>query len=147
MPVMLTDSHNLAEPYVMNEIKDIEITIAAPNGGIKELFVTVESQALGTLLEQIGLSSLISPGIDLCHPDETAADVLGSVVGFPVGDEVLNQNSVLFKVGATFVGILAGNEIPSDVEGEPNIYKFHLRVTDNAGASTEATLTLVQPAK
>lgn len=145
--VMLTDSHNLAEPYVMNEIKDIEITIAAPNGGIKELFVTVESQALGTLLEQIGLSSLISPGIDLCHPDETAEDVLGKFVGFPVGDEVLNQNSVLFKVGATFVGILAGNEIPSDVEGEPNTYKFHLRVTDNTGASTEATLTLVQPAK
>lgn len=145
--VMVTDDHDLSTPYVMNEIKDIEINISAPNGGIKELFVTVESQALGTLLEQIGLSSLISPGVDLCHPDETAAEVLGSVVGFPVGDEVLNQNSVLFKVGATFVGILAGNEIPSDVEGEPNTYKFHLRVTDNAGVTTTATLTLLQPSK
>ena len=52
--VMLTDSHNLAEPYVMNEIKDIEITIAAHSEIARELFVTVESQALGTLLEQIG---------------------------------------------------------------------------------------------
>ena len=79
--VMVTDNHNLAEPYVMNEVKDIEITISAPNGGIKELFVTVESPALGTLLNAIGLSSLLSPGVDLCHPDATAAEVLGSVVG------------------------------------------------------------------
>lgn len=145
--VMVTDNHNLAEPYVMNEVKDIEITISAPNGGIKELFVTVESPALGTLLNAIGLSSLLSPGVDLCHPDATAAEVLGSVVGFPVGDEVLNQTSIPFKVGAEFVGILAGSAIPSDVEGQPNTYKFHLRVTDNAGASTTATLTLVQPSK
>lgn len=145
--VMVTDNHDIAEPYVMNEVKDIEITISAPNGGIKELLVTVESPALGTLLEQIGLSSLLSPGVDLCHPDATAADVLGSMVGFPVGDQVLNQTSIPFKVGATFVGILAGNEIPSDVEGQPNTYKFHLRVTDNAGTTTSATLTLVQPSR
>lgn len=141
--VMLTDSHNLAEPYVMNEIKDIEITIAAPNGGIRELLVTVEAPALEPLLQQIGLGALVTPGIDLCHPDETAEDVLGNFVRFPVGDEVLNQNSVLFKVGQDFVEILAGLESAE----EPNTYKFHLRVTDNAGASTEATLTLVQPAK
>lgn len=141
--VMLTDEHDLAKPYVMNEIKDIEITIAAPNGGIRELLVTVEAPALEPLLQEIGLGALVTPGIDLCHPDETAEEVLGSVVGFPVGPDVLGQSSILFKVGQDFVGILAGLESAE----EPNTYKFHLRVTDNADASTEATLTLVQPAK
>lgn len=141
--VMLTDNHNLAEPYVMNEIKDIEITIAAPNGGIRELLVTVEAPALEPLLQEIGLGALVTPGIDLCHPDETAAEVLGSVVGFPVGNDVLGKSSIPFKVGKDFVGILAGLESAES----PCTFKFHLRVTDNAGASTEATLTLVQPAK
>lgn len=141
--VMLTDSHNLAEPYVMNEIKDIEITISAPNGGIGELLVTVEAPALEPLLQEIGLGALVTPGIDLCHPDETAAEVLGSVVGFPVGNDVLGKSSIPFKVGKDFVGILAGLESAES----PCTFKFHLRVTDNAGASTEATLTLVQPAK
>lgn len=141
--VMVTDDHNLAEPYVMNEIKDIEITIAAPNGGIRELLVTVEAPALEPLLQEIGLGGLVTPGIDLCHPDETAAEVLGSVVGFPVGNEVLGQLSIPFKVEKDFVEILAGLESAES----PCTFKFHLRVTDNAGASTEATLTLVQPAK
>ena len=141
--VMLTDNHNLAEPYVMNEIKDIEITIAAPNGGIRELLVTVEAPALEPLLQEIGLGALVTPGIDLCHPDETAAEVLGTVVGFPVGNDVLGKSSIPFKVGKDFVGILAGLESAES----PCTFQFHLRVTDNAGASTEATLTLVQPAK
>lgn len=141
--VMLTDNHNIAEPYVMNEIKDIEIAISAPNGGVKELLVTVDAPALEPLLEGIGLSTLVTPGVDLCYPDETAADVLGSSVGFPVGDQVLNQTSIPFKVGAAFVQILADLESAES----PCTYKFNLRVTDNAGGTTSATLTLVQPAK
>ena len=140
--VMLTDNHN-AEPYVMNEIKDIEIAISAPNGGVKELLVTVDAPALEPLLEKIGLTTLVTPGVDLCNPDQTAAEVLGSVVGFPVGNQVLNQTSIPFKVGADFVQILAGLESAES----PCTYKFNLRVTDNAGGTTSATLTLVQPAK
>ena len=141
--VMVTDNHDIAEPYVMNEIKDIEITISAPNGGIKELLVTVDAPALEPLLEEIGLTTLVTPGVDLCYPDQTAAEVLGSVVGFPVGEQVLNQTSIPFKVGADFVQILAGLESAES----PCTFKFNLRVTDNAGGSTSATLTLVQPAK
>lgn len=141
--VMVTDNHDIAEPYVMNEIKDIEIAISAPNGGIKELLVTVDAPALEPLLEEIGLTTLVTPGVDLCYPDQTAAEVLGSVVGFPVGEQVLNQTSIPFKVGADFVQILAGLESAES----PCTFKFNLRVTDNAGGTTSATLTLVQPAK
>ena len=143
--VMLTDDHDLSEPYILNQIKDIEIAIAAPNGGIKKLIVTVEAPALEQLLESVGLADLVSPGVDLCHPSPEAADVLGpSLVGFPVGDQVLNQTSVPFTVAAKFVEILAGLE--PHTEGVPNTYQFNLRVTDNAGGSTEASLILVQAA-
>lgn len=141
--VMVTDNHDIAEPYVMNEIKDIEIAISAPNGGIKELLVTVDAPALEPLLEEIGLTALVTPGVDLCYPDETATKVLRDIVRFPVGDQVLNQTSIPFKVGADFVQILAGLESAES----PCTFKFNLRVTDNAGGTTSATLTLVQPAK
>lgn len=143
--VMLTDNHDLSKPYVMNEIKNIEINISAPNGGIKELLVQVESPALAPLLSEVGLDGLVDPGVDLCHPDEASKEVLGSVVGFPVGDQVLDQTAILFTVGSSFVEILA-NLDPLEA-GVPNSYTFHLRVTDNAGGTTSASLTLVQSTK
>lgn len=143
--VMLTDDHDLSKPYIMNEIKDIEINISAPNGGIKELLVRVESAALAPLLSVVGLDGLVDPGVDLCHPDEASKEVLGSMVGFLVGDQVLNQTSIPFTVGSSFVEILA-NLDPLEA-GVPNSYTFHLQVTDNAGGTTSASLTLVQPTK
>lgn len=141
-PTIVMQGHDLAQPYVLEAAEDVIIDIEAPGGGIQALKVKIESEALIPLLETVNMSSLLD-WFDLCTVDQEQADFLGSFVGFPVLDEVRNQPSVRFPVGATFVGIL--KELDPSTPGVPNTYKFHLEVTDNSGVTTQAVLTMVQP--
>lgn len=139
-PAIVMMGHDIAQPYVLETATDIRVDIAAPNGGIKSLMVKIDSQALAPMLAS---APRLLDWFDLCTIDGEEADFLKTIVGFPVGSEVLNQSAIYFVIDATFIGILQSLE--PETEGKPNTYKFHLEVTDNSGATTQAVLTMVQP--
>ena len=140
-PTIVMQGHDIAQPYVLETASDIRVDIEAPNGGIEKLMVKIDSRALAPMLAS---APRLLDWFDLCTIDGEEADFLKSVVGFPVGSEVRDQTASYFVIDATFIGIL--QSLDPETAGEPNTYKFHLEVTDNAGGKTAAVLTMVQPA-
>lgn len=108
------------------------IDIAAPKG-ISELHVKIECDNLAAEdLEAVGLAS----EFDLAHPGDLA-EALGEGLGFPVGDQVIDQTEVKFDI-TPFLSLLCYF---------PGNNNFTIRVVDNAGNEAVQMVRFYVPAE
>lgn len=95
--------------------------------GIKNLYVTIQSEALEPALPSVGLTS----HFNLAHPETPELEAaLRDDLGFKVSEDVVNQTRVEFNISG-MVPLLAG------FAGEHN---FVLEVEDNDGNRKSTTL-------
>lgn len=102
---------------------ELKVTIKAANG-IANLYVDIISETLD--VSEVGLPK----SFDLAYPGDNSEALSG--LGFPVGDEVINQTEVTFDI-STFTALLPtfkGN------------HDFKIRVVDSKGLEETKTLKL-----
>ena len=138
-PTIVMQGWDIAQPYVLETVDPVRVDIAAPNGGIRSLLVRIESGPLQEIL--VSVSEALTGEFDLCEiqPGTPEGDLLADGVGFQIGDEVKGQQSTYFEINSEILTALKSLGDPGEK------HYFHLRVIDNAGGETSATLTLVRP--
>lgn len=138
-PTIVMQGWDIAQPYVLETVDPVRVDIAAPNGGIRSLLVRIESGPLQEIL--VSVSEALTGEFDLCEiqPGTPEGDLLADGVGFQIGDEVKGQQSTYFEINSEILTALKSLGDPGEK------HYFHLRVIDNAGGETTATLTLVRP--
>lgn len=138
-PTIVMQGWDIAQPYVLETVDPVRVDIAAPNGGIRSLLVRIESGPLQEIL--VSVSEALTGEFDLCEiqPGTPEGDLLADGVGFQIGDEVKGQQSTYFEINSEILTALKSLGDPGEE------HYFHLRVIDNAGGETTATLTLVRP--
>lgn len=138
-PTIVMQDWDIAQPYVLETVDPVRVDIAAPNGGIRSLLVRIESGPLQEIL--VSVSEALTGEFDLCEiqPGTPEGDLLADGVGFQIGDEVKGQQSTYFEINSEILTALKSLGDPGEE------HYFHLRVIDNAGGETTATLTLVRP--
>ena len=138
-PTIVMQGWDIAQPYVLETVDPVRVDIAAPNGGIRSLLVRIESGPLQEIL--VSVSEALTGEFDLCkiQPGTPEGDLLSTGVGFQIGDEVKGQQSTYFEINSEILTALKSLGDPGEK------HYFHLRVIDNAGGETSATLTLVRP--
>ncbi|OUN59842.1 hypothetical protein B5G16_03320 [Alistipes sp. An66] len=138
-PTIVMQGWDIAQPYVLETVDPVRVDIAAPNGGIRSLLVRIESGPLQEIL--VSVSEALTGEFDLCEiqPGTPEGDLLSTGVGFQIGDEVKGQQSTYFEINSEILTALKSLGDPGEK------HYFHLRVIDNAGGETSATLTLVRP--
>lgn len=139
-PTVVMQGWDITQPYELATNDPVRVDISAPNGGIQSLLVRIESTTLEGILAS--MSDVLTGEFDLCEIDAESEEgqLLKGAVGFQVGDEVKGQPSTFFEIPSEIIGALKNLSQPGES------HKFHLKVIDNAGGSTSATLTLVIPA-
>lgn len=138
-PTIIMQGWDISQPYVLETVDPVRVDIAAPNGGIRSLLVRIESGPLQEIL--VSVSEALTGEFDLCEiqPGTPEGDLLADGVGFQIGDEVKGQQSTYFEINSEILTALKSLGDPGEE------HYFHLRVIDNAGGETTATLTLVRP--
>lgn len=138
-PTIVMQGWDISQPYVLETVDPVRVDIAAPNGGIRSLLVRIESGPLQEIL--VSVSEALTGEFDLCEiqPGTPEGDLLSTGVGFQIGDEVKGQQSTYFEINSEILTALKSLGDPGEK------HYFHLRVIDNAGGETSATLTLVRP--
>ena len=138
-PTIVMQGWDITQPYVLETVDPVRVDIAAPNGGIRSLLVRIESGPLQEIL--VSESEALTGEFDLCEiqPGTPEGDLLSTGVGFQIGDEVKGQQSTYFEINSEILTALKSLGDPGEK------HYFHLRVIDNAGGETSATLTLVRP--
>lgn len=138
-PTIVMQGWDIAQPYVLETVDPVRVDIAAPNGGIRSLLVRIESGPLQEIL--VSVSEALTGEFDLCEiqPGTPEGNLLSTGVGFQIGDEVKGQQSTYFEINSEILTALKSLGDPGEK------HYFHLRVIDNAGGETSATLTLVRP--
>ena len=138
-PTIVMQGWDITQPYVLETVDPVRVDIAAPNGGIRSLLVRIESGPLQEIL--VSESEALTGEFDLCEiqPGTPEGDLLADGVGFQIGDEVKGQQSTYFEINSEILTALKSLGDPGEK------HYFHLRVIDNAGGETSATLTLVRP--
>ena len=138
-PTIIMQGWDITQPYVLETVDPVRVDIAAPNGGIRSLLVRIESGPLQEIL--VSVSEALTGEFDLCEiqPGTPEGDLLADGVGFQIGDEVKGQQSTYFEINSEILTALKSLGDPGEE------HYFHLRVIDNAGGETTATLTLVRP--
>ena len=138
-PTIVMQGWDIAQPYVLETVDPVRVDIAAPNGGIRSLLVRIESGPLQEIL--VSVSEALTGEFDLCEiqPGTPEGNLLSTGVGFQIGDEVKGQQSTYFEINSEILTALKSLGDPGEK------HYFHLRVIDNAGGKTSATLTLVRP--
>lgn len=138
-PTIVMQGWDIAQPYVLETVDPVRVDIAAPNGGIRSLLVRIESGPLQEILASE--SEALTGEFDLCEiqPGTPEGNLLSEGVGFQIGDEVKGQQSTYFEINSEILTALKSLGDPGEK------HYFHLRVIDNAGGETSATLTLVRP--
>lgn len=138
-PTIVMQGWDIAQPYVLETVDPVRVDIAAPNGGIRSLLVRIESGPLQEIL--VSVSEALTGEFDLCEiqPGTPEGDLLADGVGFQIGDEVKGQQNTYFEINSEILTALKSLGDPGEK------HYFHLRVIDNAGGETSATLTLVRP--
>lgn len=138
-PTIVMQGWDIAQPYVLETVDPVRVDITAPNGGIRSLLVRIESGPLQEIL--VSVSEALTGEFDLCEiqPGTPEGDLLSTGVGFQIGDEVKGQQSTYFEINSEILTALKSLGDPGEK------HYFHLRVIDNAGGETSATLTLVRP--
>lgn len=138
-PTIVMQGWDITQPYVLETVDPVRVDIAAPNGGIRSLLVRIESGPLQEIL--VSVSEALTGEFDLCEiqPGTPEGDLLSTGVGFQIGDEVKGQQSTYFEINSEILTALKSLGDPGEK------HYFHLRVIDNAGGETSATLTLVRP--
>lgn len=138
-PTIVMQGWDIAQPYVLETVDPVRVDIAAPNGGIRSLLVRIESGPLQEIL--VSVSEALTGEFDLCEiqPGTPEGNLLSTSVGFQIGDEVKGQQSTYFEINSEILTALKSLGDPGEK------HYFHLRVIDNAGGETSATLTLVRP--
>ena len=138
-PTIVMQGWDITQPYVLETVDPVRVDIAAPNGGIRSLLVRIESGPLQEIL--VSVSEALTGEFDLCEiqPGTPEGDLLADGVGFQIGDEVKGQQSTYFEINSEILTALKSLGDPGEK------HYFHLRVIDNAGGETSATLTLVRP--
>ena len=138
-PTIVMQGWDITQPYVLETVDPVRVDIAAPNGGIRSLLVRIESGPLQEIL--VSESEALTGEFDLCEiqPGTPEGDLLADGVGFQIGDEVKGQQSTYFEINSEILTALKSLGDPGEK------HYFHLRVIDNAGGETTATLTLVRP--
>lgn len=138
-PTIVMQGWDISQPYVLETVDPVRVDITAPNGGIRSLLVRIESGPLQEIL--VSVSEALTGEFDLCEiqPGTPEGDLLSTGVGFQIGDEVKGQQSTYFEINSEILTALKSLGDPGEE------HYFHLRVIDNAGGETTATLTLVRP--
>lgn len=138
-PTIVMQGWDITQPYVLETVDPVRVDIAAPNGGIRSLLVRIESGPLQEIL--VSVSEALTGEFDLCEiqPGTPEGNLLSTGVGFQIGDEVKGQQSTYFEINSEILTALKSLGDPGEK------HYFHLRVIDNAGGETSATLTLVRP--
>lgn len=138
-PTIIMQGWDISQPYVLETVDPVRVDITAPNGGIRSLLVRIESGPLQEIL--VSVSEALTGEFDLCEiqPGTPEGDLLADGVGFQIGDEVKGQQSTYFEINSEILTALKSLGDPGEK------HYFHLRVIDNAGGETSATLTLVRP--
>ena len=141
-PSIVWTGYDMSKRYSITDDLTVELVITA-SAGIKEFSVLIDSEVL-TPAELKGVNlcnllNLVNPeaSIDTTDPENTdTSKVRESLInlGFPVGDQVLNQTRVDFSI-TQFLGLLK-------ITGT-GLHDFILTVTDNDGKVTEKTLMLI----
>lgn len=141
-PVVEWIGYDLSKRYSITDELTVELVVTAP-AGIKEFTVFIDSEVLTPAqLKTVFLCNklnLVNPeaSIDTTDPENTdTSKIRESLInlGFPVGDQVLNQTRVEFSI-TQFLSLLK-------ITGK-GMHDFVLSVTDNEGKVTEKTLMLV----
>lgn len=99
------------------------------------LYVTIDSETLTSdVLEDVGLTN----SFDLAYPGELEGalgkDENGNGLGFPVGDQVIGQKTLVFDI-TPFTQLLG-------IYGAAT-HRFIIKVVDQEGTEVEETLTLI----
>lgn len=99
------------------------------------LYVTIDSETLtSAVLEDVGLTN----SFDLAYPgeleDALGKDENGNGLGFPVGNQVIGQKTLVFDI-TPFTQLLG-------IYGAAT-HKFIIKVVDQEGTEVEETLTLI----
>ena len=138
-PTIVMQGWDIAQPYVLETVDPVRVDITAPNGGIRSLLVRIESSYLQEIL--VSISETLAGEFDLCEiqPGTPEGNLLADGVGFRIGDEVKGQQSTYFELNSEILTALKSLGDPGEE------HYFHLRVIDQAGGETSATLTLVRP--
>ena len=123
-PTITSSTLNLDAVNPITDGMVAKVDIIAPNG-IAHLNVTIESPSLTPDdLKDVGLSDKF----DLAYPGEFSEPL--SSLGFPTGDKVINQKSLVFDI-TPFMGLLG--QFPGE-------HHFIIKVEDNNGETVTATL-------
>lgn len=98
---------------------------------LANLYVTIDSE---TLTESVLTSVGLKKEFDLAYPGELTNALGKDGLGFPVGNEVIGQKSLVFDI-SPFTQLL-------NIYGAAT-HKFIIKVVDQKGVELEKTLTLV----
>lgn len=112
-----------------NAVTSVIVDITAPKG-ISNLNVTIDSPTLtADVLTSVGLE----PSFDLAHPATAKLSTGLAGLGFPVGDQVIGQQSVTFDISQFLIllGVYGSAE-----------HHFIIQVIDQDGNSVTRTLKL-----
>lgn len=127
-PTIKATAFDIDEPQIINEnlIIKVEVTSESP---LKGFTVDIESTTLTpSELEAVGLAT----HLDLANPGNFRPQLEG--LGFPVAENVVGQTAISFDItpfGSMLAALGAGT------------HKFIMTATDEAGNTTEKTLTLI----
>lgn len=133
-PTIALEGGDIDQPQEIVESMSLKVNIAAP-GTIAGFTVTIDSPVLTD--EVLALAGLAKE-LDLVNPGNMK-DALKEF-GFPVGDEVKDQTTVLFDV-SQLVPMIA------QLSNQTSDHKFILKVTDAKQQTTTKTLTCHLTAK
>ena len=133
-PTIALEGGDIDQPQEIVEAMSLKVNIAAP-GTIAGFTVTIDSPAL---TEEILTGAGLAKELDLVNPGDMAG-TLGTY-GFPVGDAVKDQTTVMLDI-STLVPMIA------KVYNETSDHKFILKVTDAKQQTTTKTLTCHLTAK
>jgi len=132
-PVIEWLNNDISVPHVVTEDLQVAIQVSTNGVGISGFTVDIVSD----VLTAEALGDMLPTHIDLVNPGEYEEKIAG--LGFPVKEGVTNaENGVLNFDITGFMPALIGIS-----GGEPCYANFVMNVTDNNGATTEATLQLL----
>ena len=132
-PTIAWVGYDIDQTYEVSADLTVQIDVAAESG-IAGFLVDIDSDVhTGEVLGMIGLA----PRIDLINPGDME-EILGTPapdgLGFPIKDEVSNQNYVRFDI-SSFMQMILDLQLPG-------YFNFRLTVSDNDGATTVKTIQL-----
>ena len=140
-PYIIWDGYDITKRYSLDTVTAVDLLVNA-KFGISQFTVQIKS---GTLTPEVLADTNLCDVLNLCYPtqsyDSNNPNVYIDVeqplreLGFPVGEQVLNQQSVNLSI-TQFLGIL------KTVSHDGDKHDFVFKITDSEGNTTTQTLKL-----